>query len=76
MASPQRKKFKTIQDWHNFIGKKAEQKQQMTGKELFELRKSCYKEIEKLRKKPLLVYATKFLDSLSPGKTIMRRFWR
>lgn len=67
MASPQRKKFKTIQDWHNFIGEKAGRKQQMTGKELFELRKSCYKEIEKLRKRPLLVYATKFLDSLPPG---------
>jgi hypothetical protein len=67
MASPQRKKFKTIQDWHNFIGKKAEQKQQITGKELFELRKSCYKEIEKLRKRPLLIYATKFLDSLPSG---------
>ena len=63
MVSPQRKKFKTIQDWHNFIG----QKKQMNGKELFELRKSCYKEIEKLRKRPLLVYATKFLDSLPPG---------
>ncbi|MEA2065030.1 MAG: hypothetical protein U9O66_01895 [Patescibacteria group bacterium] len=67
MASPQRKKFKTIQDWHNFIGEKTEQKQQMTGKELFELRKSCYKEIEKLRERPLLVYATKFLDSLPSG---------
>ena len=67
MASLQRKKFKTMQDWHNFIGGKAQQKQQITAEELFELRKSCYKEIEEYRKRPLLVYATKFLDSLPPG---------
>jgi len=33
---------------------------------LLELRKACYKEIEEYRGRPLLIYATKFLDSLPP----------
>lgn len=65
MQSPQlqRKKFKTSQDWNDFIGSG----QPLTGHDLFELRKSCYKEIEEYRNRPLLVYATKFLDSLPLG---------
>lgn len=47
MQSPQqqRKKFKTSQDWNDFIGSG----QQLNGHDLFELRKSCYKEIEEYR---------------------------
>lgn len=41
--------------------------QKMTGKDLFGLRKGCYGDIEKLRGRPLLVYATKFLEALPPG---------
>lgn len=63
MASPQRKKFNSSQDWNNFVGSG----QQLTGPILFDLRKACYQEIEERRKRPLLVYATKFLDSLPPG---------
>lgn len=63
MAFPQRKKFNSSQDWNNFIGSG----QQINGPILFELRKACYQEIEERRKRPLLVYATKFLDSLPPG---------
>lgn len=59
----QRKKFKTSQDWNDFIGSG----QQLNGHDLFELRKSCYEEIEEYRGRPLLVYATKFLDSLPLG---------
>jgi hypothetical protein len=60
MASHQRKKFKTIQDWHDYIG----QFEKVPGDQLFELRKNCYKDIDAYRKKPLLVYATKFLGQL------------
>ena len=60
----QRKKFKTAQDWYNFLQSK---QGAISGLELFELRKACYAEIEKLRGRPLLVYATKFLDGVPPG---------
>lgn len=39
----------------------------MTGKDLFALRKVCYEEIEKHRRRPLLVYATKFLEGVPQG---------
>jgi len=64
---PQRKRFKTTQDWNDFIGAAQQPGQRMTGRDLFELRKACYAEIELLRGRPLLVYATKFLDALPPG---------
>ena len=58
-------KFKTTQDWHNFI------KQPNIQFNPFTLRENCYKDIEKLRKRPLLVYATKFLErSLPPDAPI------
>lgn len=63
----QRKKFKTTQDWNDFIGPLLQSSQNITGKELFELRKACYVEIEALRGRPLLIYATKFLDGVPPG---------
>jgi hypothetical protein len=34
---------------------------------LFQYRKKCYEEIEALRGRPLLVYATKFIDNVFPG---------
>ena len=61
MQSPQQQnriKFKTTQDWHNFLIK-------LQPKEKFdplELRTNCYRDIEQHRKRPLLVYATKFFD--------------
>lgn len=39
----------------------------MAGPELFDLRKACYADIEALRKRPLLVYASKFLGTVPPG---------
>ena len=59
-----RTKFKTAQDWYNFLQSK---QGKISGPELFELRKLCYAEIEALRGRPLLVYATKFLDGVPPG---------
>lgn len=66
MEPSQRKKFSSSQDWNDFIAAKREQGG-VTGHELLELRKACYKDIESRRGRPLLVYATKFLDSLPPG---------
>ena len=63
MQSAQRLRFKSSQDWNNFIGSN----KQLRGQELFELRRVCYQEIEELRKRPLLVYATRFLENLPPG---------
>ena len=52
-------KFKTIQDWHNFLNRLNQTKENFNP---LALRTSCYKDIEKHRKRPLLVYATKFFD--------------
>jgi hypothetical protein len=43
---PQRKKFKTTQDWNDFIAILQQQGQGISGKDLYELRKACYEEIE------------------------------
>lgn len=64
MATPQRKKFKTIQDWHDFLLEIQQAKKEINP---LDLRKACYKDIEKHRGNPLLVYATKFLGQLPPG---------
>jgi len=63
MTSHPRQQFKTLQDWYNFL----QGKQILDGQEAFQLRKVCYAEIEKLRQRPLLVYASRFLDQLPPG---------
>ena len=65
-APQQRKKFKTTQNWHDYLIANAQQEQNPTGQDLFELRKACYKEIEEYRKRPLLVYVTRFLEKLPP----------
>ncbi len=65
MTSQPRQKFKTTSDWFNFLQSK--QGTPFTGRDLFDLRKACYSEIEQIRARPLLVYATKFLDPLPPG---------
>ena len=64
MASDQRKKFKTTQEWHDFVALKG---RSISGKELLQIRSDCYREIEAHRKRPLIVYATKFLDNLPQG---------
>jgi len=63
MASQERTKFKTAQDWTNYTAKV----QQFTGADLKVLRDACYKEIETIRKRPLLVYATKFIETQIPN---------
>ncbi|RMG25801.1 MAG: hypothetical protein D6730_10235 [Bacteroidetes bacterium] len=57
--SPRRPRFKTTQDWHDFVKNNREK---LTGDFLQKLRVDCYKEIEVIRGRPLLVYASRFLD--------------
>lgn len=64
---PQRKKFKTTQDWHDYFGAAQQAGKPITTKDLFALRKACYEEIEKHRDRPLLIYATKFLEGVPQG---------
>jgi len=63
MQSSQRKRFKTSQDWNNLLSTEKE----LDGLEIFNYRTNCYKDIELLRGNPLIVYATKFVDSSLPG---------
>jgi len=56
----QRIKFKSTQDWHNFINNNPP----INGQQLQEFRFACYRDIESIRKRPLLVYSTKFLDNV------------
>lgn len=53
-------RFNTTQDWHNFLRKKEPFNP-------FDLRKACYRDIEQHRKRPLLVYATKFGQPMPTG---------
>jgi Serine dehydrogenase proteinase len=57
MPTPQR--LKAYQDFANLIS----ENHNWTSKELIDIRHACYKEIEKLRKRPLIVYATKFINA-------------
>ncbi len=66
-TQPPRKIFKTTQDWNDYLGPLLQAGTPITGAQLFELRKACYSEIEVLRGRPLLVYATKFLEGVVPG---------
>ena len=69
MASPQpqRKKFKTTQDWNNYFSATQQAKKLLTGNDLFALRKVVYEEIEKHRGRPLFIYSTKFLEGVPRG---------
>ena len=64
---PQRKRFKTTQDWNEFIAAAQQRGQSLSGQDLLGLRKASYEAIEKHRGRPLLVYATKFLEGVPPG---------
>ncbi len=52
-------RIKTAQDWNNFIAANP----QISGSDLLAMRYQCYEDIEKLRNRPLIIYATKFLDT-------------
>lgn len=67
MQSAQRQIFKTSQDWNNFLGSN----KQLSGQELFQLRKACYSDIEAIRGRPLIIYASKFVDGSSQGAPVL-----
>ncbi len=54
---PERRRFTRTSDWHNFINEIA---QSGTGADLYALRRACYADIEKVRGRPVIVYAVKF----------------
>ena len=62
-----RKRFRTTQDWNEFIGDAQQQGKILTGKDLLTFREACYRDIEVYRGRPLLVYATKFLEGVPLG---------
>lgn len=59
MASKERIKFRSTQDWHNYINANPP----INGQQLQEFRFACYSDIQAIRKRPLLIYSTKFLDN-------------
>lgn len=64
MNGSSRRRFLRTSDWHNFL---QELKQQPNIQvDLYGLRQACYKDIEQLRQRPLLVYAAKFPDPVHP----------
>jgi hypothetical protein len=63
MALSQRAKFRSTQDWFNFLSANP----QIDSATINGLRFAVYQDIERLRKRPLLVYATRFVDFNLPG---------
>ena len=70
MAQTTRRRFTRVMDWQNFLTDL-----QQTGNSsvnLYQLRQECYKEIEKIRSRPLLIYAVKFpLPPIPPQVPIL-----
>lgn len=58
MAQTPRQRFTRVSDWSNYLTDL--QKKGNPEVNLYQLRQNCYREIEKLRKCPLLVYAVKY----------------
>ena len=67
MQLAQRQTFKTSQDWNNFLVSN----KQLSGQDLFQFRKACYNDIEVVRGRPLIIYASKFVDGSSQGAPIL-----
>jgi hypothetical protein len=67
MQLAQRQTFKTSQDWNNFLVSN----KQLSGQDLFQFRKACYNDIETIRGRPLIIYASKFVDGSGQGAPIL-----
>lgn len=69
MTNPQRIKFKSFQDWHNLFTQLQQQASNGQPVEInpLEFRLNCYKDIEALRGRPLLIYAAKFVNGVTSG---------
>jgi hypothetical protein len=68
----QRQRFENFQNWYDYLASKtdAEGNVKLSGDDLRNLRFSCYSNIEKLRKRPLIVYAANFLAKLPPDAPV------
>ena len=64
MPLEQRTKLKSTQDWYSFLNSGTP----ITLPDLFKLRIKSYQEIEVLRGRPLLVYASQALGELCKGR--------
>ena len=70
MAEQQRRRFLTQNDWYNFLNE-LKSKETPPNINLYkDLRVPVYKEIEKERNRPLLIYATKFINTPPNSKFI------
>ena len=67
MTDQDRPRLLKQSDWHNY---RDSLKEGITGADLYRLRQACYAEIEKLRERPLFVYATQFLEAPHPSAPI------
>jgi hypothetical protein len=67
MSESVRRKFKNYQQWYDYL---VAHEKQITGAELRTLRQDTYKQIEALRGRPLIVYATNFLAALPKGSPV------
>ena len=57
MGQQDRQRFLRVSDWHDFLGSLQQQGEPVN---LYDFRQNCYKDIEKLRDRPLLVYYVQF----------------
>ncbi len=65
MGQATRRKFTRVSDWHDFLNELKQTENPQIN--LYNLRQACYREIERQRERPLLVYAVKFpLPSVQP----------
>lgn len=58
MTQPNRRRFLSVSDWHEFT--RELQHGQVEEVNLYEWRQACYKEIEGVRNRPLIVYYAQF----------------
>jgi len=57
-STSSRRRFTRVSDWHEFLAELQQKEEPKIN--LYELRQACYKEIETIRQRPLMVYAVKF----------------
>jgi len=72
MPTTPRQRFGNFQDWHEYVQSLADPagNVQLNGEGLRDLRYACYKDIQALRGRPLLVYAVNFPSQLPPNAPI------
>jgi hypothetical protein len=61
MSTSLLKRIKSSQEWNTYT---SSEPAYLNGENLLKLRHECYSEIETLRGRPLIIYATRFLDAL------------